>query len=537
MAAPNQQTVKDTVFHRIKINGQPISTDIKLVSLSVIRTINKVAHAQIVLTDGDAAQQNFQLSDQATFIPGNEIEVLLGYTNANSLNAVFKGVITRHTVSAPEKGQSRLIVEAKDKAVHLTLTRKTQFFSNDTDKNIIGQIAQNAGLQSQIADMPFRHPQMVMYDALPWDFIVMRAEANGKLVITEDGNLKIVEPVIATQAHFKAKFGDNLFEVEAEMDARRQLKKTTAQAWDYTRQEVATEQGRSTLAEPGNLSEADLANKLNIEETVFHNSHLGAQQLAAWANAHAQQSRLSKTFGRARIRGDANLRIGQTLELDGVGARFNGLTYITGIAHQFHKGWETEIQFGWGHEWFYRDAASENGASKGLLPGVPGVQTGLVIDEGDNNDPDFKVKIKLPLVDPNGVGVWARVLTPTAGNGHGVYFRPKQGDEVLVGFIDNDPRYPVVLGSLYSRDKMPGIAANSTEQKFGYKSPENQQLVFDDTAKTIKLETGNCSISLDGQSNTIELKVGNNVIKITQTNIEIDASGQTIVKGNPIMLN
>ena len=538
MAAPNQQTSKDTVFHQIKIDGQQIGTNIKLVSMSVVRLINKVAHAQIVLTDGDAAKQNFQLSDQATFLPGNDIEVLLGYSNTNTLNTVFKGVVTRHTVHAPEKGQSRLVIEAKDKAVHLTLARQTLFFSNKTDKNVIDQLARNAGLQPSIADMPFQHPQMVMYDALPWDFIVMRAEANGKLVLTEDGVLKIVQPEIARQAHFKAKFGDNLFEVEAEMDARRQLKKTVAQSWDYTKQEVTKEQGRTNLAEPGNLSENDLAGKLHIEQTVFHNSHLEAQQLAAWANSHAQQSRLSKTFGRARMRGNASLRVGQTVELDGVGARFNGLSYITGIVHHFQKGWETEIQFGWGHEWFYRDAAPENTTARGLLPGVPGLQTGLVIDEGDNNDPDFKVKIKLPMVDPDGAGVWARVLTPVAGNGHGMYFRPKQGDEVLVSFIDNDPRYPIVLGSLYSRDKMPGIASNSTEQKFGYKSPENQQLLFDDTSKVIKLQTGNCSITIDGQSNTIELKAGaSHKIKITETGIEINASGQTVVKGNPIMLN
>lgn len=537
MTASNPQTSKDTVFHRININGKQISSEIGLVSMSVLRNFNKVAFAQVVLTDGDVAQQDFSLSNGATFLPGNEMEIQMGYSNSATLDTVFKGIITRHAVSAPEKGQSRLIIEAKDKAVQLTLSRKTQFYTNDTDQNIIRQIAQAIGLQSDVPDMPFKHPQMVQYDALDWDFIAMRAEANGKLVSTDDGVLKIINPTIAAEAHFKAEFGNNLFEVEAEMDARRQLKKVITQAWDYTKQEVTKKQGQTSLPEPGNLSEADLAGKLNIEESGFHTGHLGSQQLAAWANAIAQRSRLSKIFGRARIRGEASLRLGQTLELAGVGARFNGLSYITGIAHHFHKGWETEIQFGWGQEWFYHQLEAERGSAKGLLPDVPGTQIGLVIDEGDNNDPDFKVKIKLPLVDPNGSGIWARVLTPVAGNGHGVYFRPKKDDEVLVGFIANDPRYPVILGCLYSRDKLPDIAANSTEQKFGYKSPKKQQIIFDDDAKTIKFETGSCTITLDGQSNSIELKVGGNTIKIDQTNIEINSSGQAVVKGNPIMLN
>ncbi|MCB9314763.1 MAG: type VI secretion system tip protein VgrG [Lewinellaceae bacterium] len=537
MAARTQQTSNDTVFHRILVNNKPISSETGLVSLSVFRSFNKVAYAQVVFSDGNVAKQDFDLSNETTFLPGNALEILLGYANSSTLDTVFKGIITRHAVSAPEIGQSRLIIEAKDEAVKLTLTRRTQFFTDKTDKKIIQQLAQAAGLQTEIADMPIQHPQMVMYDTLPWDFIVMRSEANGKLVSTDDGVLKIISPAIAAKADFKAQFGHNLLDIEAEMDARRQLKKATAKAWDFTKQEVSQEDGQSSLQEPGNLGESVLAGKLNIEEIAFHAGHLGARQLSAWANGKAQQSHLSTTCGRARIRGEASLRIGQTVELIGVGARFNGLAFITGIAHQYDKGWETEIQFGWDQEWFYRKIAAENGSAKGLLPDVPGLQIGIVIEEGDSSDPDFKVKIKLPLVDPDGAGIWARVLTPEAGAGHGLYLRPQKDDEVLVGFIANDPRYPVIMGCLYSRDKLPGIAADGTEQKFGYKSPESQLLEFDDSAKTIKLESGSCSITLDGQSNVIELKVGGNTIKIDQSNIEINASAQVVVKGGTIMLN
>jgi hypothetical protein len=156
--------------------------------------------------------------------------------------------------------------------------------------------------------------------------------------------------------------------------------------------------------------------------------------------------------------------------------------------------------------------------------------------------PDFKVKIKLPLVDPN--GVWRLGAGADAGGGQrtrGVLPTLNRDDEVLVGFIANDPRYPVDSRlACTAGTRLPGIAANSTEQKFGYKSPENQQTCISTTTpKTIKLETGSCSISLDGQSNSIELKVGgNNVIKITIRRISRStASGQAVVKGNPIMLN
>jgi Rhs element Vgr protein len=533
----NQQGAKDTVFYRLKINGREISTEIGLISLSVVRTFNKIAFAQVVVSDGDVAEHDFKLSNEASFLPGNDLEILLGYSDASSLEVVFKGIITRHTISAPEKGQSRLAIEARDQAVKLTLARKTHFFANTSDHDIIVQLAQDAGLQAKADTTALKHPEMVQYDATDWDFIVMRAEANGMLVDTDNGTLNIKKPEIAPKPHFQAKFGVNLYEVDAEMDARRQIKKVVSKSWDYTKQEVTQEDGQSTLAEGGNVASTNLAQKLNIEETAVHAGHLNSQQLTAWSNARAQQSRLSKICGRARIKGDAKLKIGQTIALDGIGARFNGMAYITGIMHNYHKGWETEVQFGWGEEWFYRQIQHDRTSAAGLLPDVSGLQIGVVIQEGDANDANFKVKIKLPVVDPKGDGIWARLATFEAGNGRGTYFRPKNGDEVIVGFIANDPRYPIILGSVYSSKNTPGVAAKSTDQKYGYKSEQSQQLIFDDTAKTIKLETGTCSITLDGQSNSIELKVGGNTIKIDSANIEVKASAQVTVKGGTIMLN
>ena len=46
--------------------------------------------------------------------------------------------------------------------------------------------------------------------------------------------------------------------------------------------------------------------------------------------------------------------------------------------------------------------------------------------------------------------VWARVAVPFAGDGHGAFFLPDVGDEVLVAFVAGDPRWPVVLGSLWN---------------------------------------------------------------------------------------
>jgi uncharacterized protein involved in type VI secretion and phage assembly len=46
--------------------------------------------------------------------------------------------------------------------------------------------------------------------------------------------------------------------------------------------------------------------------------------------------------------------------------------------------------------------------------------------------------------------VWARVAVPFAGNKRGGFFIPDVGDEVLLVLLSGDPRFPVVVGSLWN---------------------------------------------------------------------------------------
>ena len=78
-----------------------------------------------------------------------------------------------------------------------------------------------------------------------------------------------------------------------------------------------------------------------------------------------------------------------------------------------------------------------------------GETTMAYVDEGDPDGED-RIQVRLPLVDPAADGIWARWVSPDAGNQRGIYWRPEIGDELLVGFLNDDPRDPVVLGMLHS---------------------------------------------------------------------------------------
>src|SRR6478752_5314305 len=89
-----QQT--DLVTFTIKINGNTISAQYQIASITISKEINRIPFAKILIYDGDAAKQDFSISNENTFIPGGEIEITVGYHLDET--SIFKGVILKHSL-------------------------------------------------------------------------------------------------------------------------------------------------------------------------------------------------------------------------------------------------------------------------------------------------------------------------------------------------------------------------------------------------------------------------------------------------------
>jgi hypothetical protein len=75
-------------------------------------------------------------------------------------------------------------------------------------------------------------------------------------------------------------------------------------------------------------------------------------------------------------------------------------------------------------------------------------------------DPDNLARVQVRLANFDGVAdqnapLWARVAVPFAGRNRGAFMLPDVDDEVLVSFINRDPRFPVVVGSLWNGNAGP----------------------------------------------------------------------------------
>ena len=545
---PQVDTSKDVVNRKVFINDRELKHPVLISQITVNKSFNKIAYAKLVFLDGSSSDRDFPLSNDERFKPGNNIKIQLGYHE--EATTVFEGIIIKHAVKIRAQGSSLLMIEAKDKTVALTMARKSKYHIGKTDKQVIDELAEDYG--PTVFDTELVHDQLVQFDATDWDFIVTRAEANGLLVLTDDGKIIIKKLSMGQSSVLTVTHGKDIWELEAETDARRQIKEVSSRAWDFTKQDLSEPQtGESDFSETAETSASsisgaldppsdDLGKVLGAEISLDHLGYLKEDQLKSWSNAYALRNELSKATGRVRIEGNAKLKPGDVITLAGVGKRFNGKVMVTGVLHHYEGHWQTDIQFGWREEWFYKKENVMNQPAGGLLPGVNGLQIGVVVDVDDKQQKEFRVKVHVPSMSTK-EGIWARVAALDAGNNRGSYFRPEKDDEVVLGFLNDDPRDAIILGYLHSKNKHASPLPDG-ELQFGFVTKKGLKIVFDDKNQkmsiTVPVKGGEKSIIIN-DSSSMEFKDENkNIIKMNASGITVDAGkGVLILKGGLVKIN
>ena len=503
----------------IYINGEKIPSSIPKVSINVMKVVNKISSALIVLQDGSPSTRDFPLSNGNLFVPGNEIKIAAG--ELDNPTTIFNGIIIKQSLRIRNNSAPKLVIECKHKAVKTTVGRKNASFQEATDADAFQQILANndfAPEEMAIESSSLQHEELVQYNCTDWDFILSRAEAIGKVILTNDEKIAIKAPTVSGDAALSLLYGATIIELDAEMDSRNEYNTVKAYSWSMADQEVAESAGDapSKFEEEGNLSFDDLANAIGLDElSLQHAATLTADERKAWADAQLLKSRLSKIRGRAKFNGIATINPGDVLELHGLGKRFNGKAFVSGVRQDYDgiNGWKTQAQFGNAPEWFAEENNLNGPKSGGLVPGVSGLYTGIVTD---NEDPagEMRVRVRFPFISPDDNGVWARIAMPDAGNERGLFFRPEIGDEVVAGFLQDDPRHPVIVGMLNSSANASPLTPSNDNNLKGYTSREKLILQFDDDKKEIIIKTpaeNKVTISDDKKAITIEDQNGNKI--------------------------
>lgn len=482
---------QDSVSFSILIEGTTLDDALNVTKIEVTSRVGEIPSAVIAFSIPFGGPLRATMEELA---PGKNIEIKLGYQQDDQL--VFSGVVTDQSVESEAGARMMLVVHCQDKTLALDQVPDNQLFSDLTDTEIISAILNERGLPLEVDNTNLRHQRLSQFQTTDWDFIQARAKANNLLAYAENGKVFVKANAIASDP------------------------------------DLRLTQDQDVLSFKLNTR----ANDTQAPQIGARNLLLKKKKVALKSDPRSSTARSSDpsvtVTGELTFFGNASPRLNSTIELAGFGAQFNGKQLITGFSHLVESGqWGTTVKIG-------QLAAG----IKTTPPTSPGIFTGKVLElEGDPLG-IYRILVDVPELDTTGSGVWSRLANFYATTGKGAFFLPEIGDEVILGFEENDLAHPVVLGALYSSEQAPPFSIEEDNHLKGILTRSGLKLEFDDKNEQLTLATpANNTIVLSDDESSIVIsdQHGNQItmdatgVKIKSCNdIELDAPGKIVAKAN-----
>ena len=154
-------------------------------------------------------------------------------------------------------------------------------------------------------------------------------------------------------------------------------------------------------------------------------------------------------------------------------------------------------------------------------------------------DPENLGRVQVVSLHADGVmdqdgPIWARVAVPFAGKKRGAFLLPTVGDEVLINFLQGDPRFPIVVGGLWHGSSMP-------PEKIGGDRIDRWTIVGEAGTRIAIIEESEPTLSFTTPGGVRgELKdTGGGTIEFVAagTTITVDSQGVSVQTPNKVSVN
>ncbi|MFT5646113.1 MAG: hypothetical protein ACI976_000791, partial [Aureispira sp.] len=105
----------------ITIDGTKLPDAMLVLETEVVKEVNKIPYARVVIFDGDSREQTFPQSEESMFEPGGEIEIKVAHDPTATMESIYKGLIIEHGIKLNRDGSSCLTLTCRDEALALTV--------------------------------------------------------------------------------------------------------------------------------------------------------------------------------------------------------------------------------------------------------------------------------------------------------------------------------------------------------------------------------------------------------------------------------
>src|SRR3954447_20870062 len=463
-------------------------------------------------------------------------------THAATSKKLFTGEVALLTFEFSETGR-HAIVRAYDRSHRMFRGLKSRTFVQVKDSDVFRQVIADSGVTAgTVTSTPVNHVHLYQHNQSDYDFLRIRAEENGLLLMSDaDGHLSFCEPP-SGGAKPNLDGHVNLRGFRSRLSAPL-YNKVTVRAWDpvNTKELTATQDvpdsAWAKLAKTPASATGKFTDNTRTKSITLDKPGLQQAEIDELAKSMAERESHSFAESEARVLGSPDLRPGTVVQISNMGTTFNGEWRISSARHVMspQHGYETFLVFSGLND---RSAlALSSGKSPArAMPKMVGLVTGMVSvtakDGAGPPDPPSKshVKVKFDWIK-NDKGQphetdWVQTVQLGATGKAGGMFVPEVNDEVLVGFEHGNIHKPYIIGGVYNQknvanskldDKLVDGSGKITRRAI--QSRTNHALVFEDAndkADGITLVTGDdnftivlnkkdSKITIDSKSGKVEI--------------------------------
>ncbi|MEG6258821.1 phage baseplate assembly protein V [Enterobacter bugandensis] len=412
-----------------------INFAINSIPYSIVKLKSKI-NAAGNITDKEGAE--FELMK-----PGNELVIM------RDNRVLFSGVIVERSFII-EKELKQLTIKASHKLQSLCTLFRSQLFTRQTDAAIIKAILNDHKITSAaIENLNVKHEQMVQYNCFDWHFLISRLNASSVWLMPTAQKITIKKPSLKGSVK-KVELSNNvdIFHASLRQSNKYLSQNIEASSWNIARQEMSKSSKAVSLFPGEEAMSVKKLNPLNAKPSqISHSLELQQGEQVAWSDSRLLALEMTAIQGEVEVEGDLSYDLGQGLSLENFGKPMDGKALITGITQHFTPyQWRTRLTLG--TEWIPDIHA-------GMVPAVDGLHIGIVAENSQGPDDNHCFKVHLPALSASKT-VLARLASPFASKDSGINFYPEKGDEVMIGFLEDDPRFPIILGAVHNpKNKAP----------------------------------------------------------------------------------
>lgn len=328
---------------RVWINGgelpPPAANDV--IGLSALQDVSAPGMCTLRILNRDRVNTRVSWSDDVLFSEGNEVEVLMGYSE--ELGPVFNGEITGLEPEFRSDEVPILTVRAHDRRHRLMRGRKTRTFTRVKDSDVAARVAREAGLTPEVTDTAAVLDYVLQANQTDLEFLEARARRLGFEVVVEGKTLRF-RPHANTGAEVLTLSRDaDLIEFYPRLTTLGQAGEVTVRGWSP--KDKAAVVGRAGAFDVGGTMAGGLAGPAvadqafgaasiaSVDQPVFNQTE--ADRIAA---GRLREMALASVTGEGVAVGRPDLKAGTVIRVEGFGRRFSGLYYLTSVCHTYLPG-------------------------------------------------------------------------------------------------------------------------------------------------------------------------------------------------------